>query len=295
MQKTKEYYDCVVIGAGCAGCTAGIYLGMSNVSCVIIGGYQTGGIINTTGIVDNYPGLPDISGPELAAKMVNHAKKYCNILNNNVVSIKPNGDLKSVYLDNNCIVECKSIIICSGAKHKKMEQLKDNVSYCAFCDGFLYKDKDVAIIGGGNGAFEAAGYLSGLCKSVTIINRTSLFRAFHSLRVSVEKKKNVQILTNLEIQSYKDNILTFQGDKHTPLVCEGVFVSIGLMPNTNFLPDEIALDGGGYIIVNDKMETSVPGIYAAGDVINVRYRQMTTAAGDATIAALTCVERLRGI
>jgi thioredoxin reductase (NADPH) len=295
MQKTKQYYDCVVIGAGCAGCTAGIYLGMSNVSCVIVGGYQHGGIITTTGIVDNYPGLPDISGPELAEKLINHAKKYCDILTNNVESIKIHDDFKYVYLDNNSIIECKSIIICSGAKYKKMEQLHNNVSYCAFCDGFLYKDKDVAIIGGGNSAFEAAGYLSGLCRTVTIINRTSLFRAFHTLRYSVEKKKNVKILTNVEIQSYENNILTFQGDKYEPTQYDGVFVCIGMMPNTAFLPDEIALNGGGYVIVNNRKETSVRGIYAAGDVTETLYHQMTTASSDATIAALSCVERLRGM
>ena len=287
----KYDFDCVVVGSGIAGMTAAIYLKRSNVNVLILDNNAPGGLLNKISIIENYPGFDKISGPDLAYKIFEQVNKlgieirYGKVLdiNNHIVKT----DIEEI--------SANKVILALGRKARKLENTNDikNISYCALCDGNLYKDKVVAIVGYSNSALEEAIYLSDICKKVIIIGRGSKFNGEDSLIDRIKKINNIEIQLNCVIETLnKENeslteIITNKG----LFKVDGMFVSIGYEPNVTFLND-INKDNG-YIIVDNKMKTNIDYIYACGDIIKKDIYQLTTAVGEATIAAINVKKELR--
>lgn len=292
-------YDCIVIGSGYAGCTASIYLSMAQKKHILLSGSTPGGLISTTSIVANYPGLNGISGIQMANQMIDHANSFseCTLQYDVVTNIEQRPEEQfTLYTENGECYTTRSIIIATGSSHRKLPIEDINgVMYCAVCDGFLFKDKTVAVVGGGNSAFEAACYLAPLTKNVYLIHRNKNYRAFPLLVNKAKQYENVHYFINSEIDHY----LT-EEDKFTGLIlkngqeikCDGVFIAIGHYPNTKFLKNFISLDEEGYIIVNQFLQCSRKNVFAAGDVINNPWRQGVVAAADGCKAALSVIKAL---
>lgn len=295
----ENLYDVTIIGAGPAGLTAAIYARRANLKTCVIEYALAGGKLYSTYEIDNYPGFQKVNGSKLGEELVEHAKKYnADFINGKVINIKENNNLKEVILDNNTTISTKTIIIATGTKEKKLElehaddYIGNGISYCAVCDGFFYKGKDVLIIGGGNSALEEALYLTSIVNKVYIVIRRDVFRADASVVSQIKNNPKIEII----VKSIPDSLVIENGtiaginlkDVDSGLVqtinCSGIFPYIGSLPETNFAPKEILLDNG-YIKTNEKMETSIKGIYAAGDVIDKALRQVITACNDGAIAA----------
>ncbi len=287
----KLDFDCVVVGAGIAGMTAAIYLKRSNLNVLILDNDAPGGLLNKISVVENYPGFTSISGPDLAYKIYEQVNNLgIEIRYGKVLSIKNH----QVITDLETITTNK-IILAIGRKARKLDNTNNlkNVSYCALCDANLYKDKIVAIVGYSNSALEEALYLSDICRKVIIIGRGTNFKGEDSLISKVKNKDNIDINLDCNIKSLEsDNnilnkIITDKGE----FIVDGMFVAIGYEPNTDFL-DNIAKDNG-YIIVDDKMKTNIDYIFACGDIIKKDVYQLTTAVGEATIAAINVKKEIK--
>lgn len=286
-------YDCVVIGAGIAGVTASIYLKRAGLNILLIEKKEVGGQIINTSEIENYPTIITANGAEFALLLKNQIKELeIPLLYEEVKDIKLNNNIKTIYT-NNTTIETYNIIIATGRIPRKLNlDNEDNllgkgISYCATCDGYFYKNKKVAIVGGGNSALEAAIYLSKICNSVTVINRSEKLRADEELQNEVKLLENVNILYNEEILSLgeKDGILNYLTLKNNEISIDGLFVYIGLVPTLPFIKNiDLKLENG-YIVVNQKMETNIPGIYACGDIIKKDVYQIITAASEGAIAA----------
>ena len=287
----KLDFDCVVVGAGIAGMTAAIYLKRSNLNVLILDNDAPGGLLNKISVVENYPGFTSISGPDLAYKIYEQVNNLgIEIRYGRVLSIKNH----QVITDLETITTNK-IILAIGRKARKLDNTNNlkNVSYCALCDANLYKDKIVAIVGYSNSALEEALYLSDICRKVIIIGRGTNFKGEDSLISKVKNKDNIDINLDCNIKSLEsDNnilnkIITDKGE----FIVDGMFVAIGYEPNTDFL-DNITKDNG-YIIVDDKMKTNIDYIFACGDIIKKDVYQLTTAVGEATIAAINVKKEIK--
>ena len=287
----KLDFDCVVVGAGIAGMTAAIYLKRSNLNVLILDNDAPGGLLNKISVVENYPGFTNISGPDLAYKIYEQVNNLgIEIRYGKVLSIKNH----QVITDLETITTNK-IILAIGRKARKLDNTNNlkNVSYCALCDANLYKDKIVAIVGYSNSALEEALYLSDICRKVIIIGRGTNFKGEDSLISKVKNKDNIDINLDCNIKSLEsDNnilnkIITDKGE----FIVDGMFVAIGYEPNTDFL-DNIVKDNG-YIIVDDKMKTNIDYIFAFGDIIKKDVYQLTTAVGEATIAAINVKKEIK--
>lgn len=287
----KLDFDCVVVGAGIAGMTAAIYLKRSNLNVLILDNDAPGGLLNKISVVENYPGFTSISGPDLAYKIYEQVNNLgIEIRYGKVLSIKNH----QVITDLETITTNK-IILAIGRKARKLDNTNNlkNVSYCALCDANLYKDKIVAIVGYSNSALEEALYLSDICRKVIIIGRGTNFKGEDSLISKVKNKDNIDINLDCNIKSLEsDNnilnkIITDKGE----FIVDGMFVAIGYEPNTDFL-DNITKDNG-YIIVDDKMKTNIDYIFACGDIIKKDVYQLTTAVGEATIAAINVKKEIK--
>ncbi len=293
-------HDVVIIGGGPAGLTAGIYAARGGLKALICEEKLLGGQIVLSFEVENYPGFPDgISGMELIERFTKQAEKFgVEITYEGVEKIEDHREHKSVYLTNGTCIKTKTVIIAAGATADKLgcpgekKFTGKGVSYCATCDGAFFRGKTVAVIGGGDSALEEALYLTNLAKKVYIIHRRDSLRAIKILQDRAMQNDKIEFIFNhivKEIQGDKFvNGLLLENTKTkelTRLPVDGVFIYIGTTPNTEFVKDLIELDEEGYIIVNDKMETNVPGIYAAGDIRVSPLRQVVTAASDGAIAA----------
>ena len=299
-------YDCVIIGSGPAGLTAAIYCLRANLNILILEKETMGGKLSKTYKIENYPGFNEINGADLANHFIEQVKNLkADIKEGNATNIKNSNNEKDIILDTNEIIKTKTIIIATGTKEKTLDlpmasdYIGKGISYCAVCDGFFYRKKDVAIIGGGNSALEEALYLSSLVNKIYIIIRRNEFRADKSI---VDK-----ILNNPKIEIIKEHLpekLIIENDriigleiknvlnnKLSTISCTGIFPYIGSYPNTNFLPKEI-LDENSYIVVDKNMKTKIEGIYAAGDVTNKNLRQIVTATNDGAIAANSIINLL---
>lgn len=289
----KQPFDCIVIGAGIAGVTASIYLKRAGLKILLLEKKAIGGQIINTSEIENYPTIENIDGTSFSLQLQNQIKKLeIPIEYKEVLDIQINGDLKIVKTKDNEYIT-KNIIIATGRIPRKLnldnedKLLGRGISYCATCDGYFYKNKKVAIIGGGNSALEAAIYLSKICNSVTVINRSEKLRADEELQNEVKLLENVKILYNEEILSLgeKDGILSYLTLKNNQISVDGLFVYIGLVPTLPFIKNiDLKLESG-YIVVNQKMETNIPGIYACGDIIKKDVYQIITAASEGAIAA----------
>lgn len=288
----NQHFDCIIIGAGISGCTAAIYLKRAGLNILMLEKKAIGGQIINTSEIENYPTITSTDGFTFSENL----KKQIENLNieikyEEVLDIK-NNTIKEVITKNN-IYLTKNIIIATGRTPRKLELNNENtllgkgISYCATCDGFFYKNKDVAILGGGNSALEAAIYLSKICNSITIINRSEKLRADYELINEVKNLKNIQIIYNEQIKELKENNGYLDGIvlNDRTLKVDGLFVYIGLIPILHFIKNvNLNLDNG-YIVVDDKMKTNIDGIYACGDIIKKNLYQIITAASEGAIAA----------
>ena len=298
-------YDVIIIGSGPAGITAAIYAKRAELSLIIIekAGLSGGQIINTYE-VDNYPGTPGISGFDLSIKFREHADKLdATFVTGEVTDFQLDGEIKVITMDDNIQYKAKSVIIATGGAPRHLnaegeEKLSGmGVSYCATCDGAFFKNKTVAVVGGGDVAVEDAIFLARICKHVYVIHRRDQFRAAKSISSRLMSLENVTILWDSVIERINGedkvdsidvkNVKT--SDKNTYEVA-GVFIAVGYLPNSETYKKVVATDESGYILAGENCETNIPGIYAAGDVRTKDLRQIITAASDGA-NAITAVEK----
>lgn len=294
-------YDLIIVGMGIAGISAAIYAKNSGLNVLMLEREMPGGLTNKINTINNYPGLGEISGPDLSYKLfetINKLQIPYEIVE--VTNIKVLKDKKIVKTSTNEF-ECKTIILATGRKPKSLgleqekELLGHGISTCALCDGALYKDKEIAIVGGGNSAVEEAIYLSKLVKKIYMIHRREQFTAEESLINKLEKKDNIEYLWNSKITSLlKDNnrLTGVVINEEKQLDIDGLFTYIGFEPNISFIKDLNITDEQGYIQVNEKYETTIPGIYAVGDAIKKNVYQLITAANDGAVAAVHVFESI---
>ena len=292
----------IILGSGPAGYSAGIYAARAGLNPTLITGFEVGGQLTTTTDVENWPGdYEDLQGPDLMIRMQNHAEKYgVNIVNDQIEKVDLSGEIKTLEGMNK--YSCKSLIISTGASAKYLglsseeKYLGKGVSACATCDGFFYKDEEVAVVGGGNTAAEEALYLTNLCKKVHLIHRRDSLRAEKILQDRIFEKANegkINLVWNNELKEIKGdgNVVTHLNlSNYDDIQVKGVFIAIGHNPNTEIFKDQIDMKDG-YIIINTGLNgnvtgTSVPGVFAAGDVADSVYRQAITSAGFGCMAAL---------
>ena len=294
--------DVVVIGAGIAGITASIYLKRANKDVLLIEKGMIGGIINKTSSIENYPTINNITGPDFANLLFNQVMdNKIDMRFATVINVTSKGEKKIVKLKDEEI-ECKYVILATGKEVRKLGvPLEDElsgygISYCALCDGPLYKDKNVAVVGTGTAALEEALYLSNICKKVTILAKYDYFKADEKLVDDIKSKENIKILYSSMVEKFiaKDKRLALleyvHNNKTNKLKIDGCFIYIGSTPNV-FGELGLELDNN-YIKVNDKMETSIKGIYAIGDVIKKDVYQLVTATNDGAVAANNIIKEL---
>ena len=294
--------DVVIIGAGIAGMTAALYLKRGNKDVLLIEKGIPGGAINTASTVKNYPGINVVSGPDFGSMLFDQiTENKIDVKFSTVLNIENYDDKKVVVLPNDRI-ECKYIIIATGKETRKLnvpnekELTGHGISYCALCDGPLYKNKNVAVVGTGDAALEEALFLSDICKKVTILAKYDYFKCQEHILNDVKKKKNIDILYSSIVTEFvaKDNKLSSLKYKHDDniksLKVDGCFIYIGSTPNI-FANLNIKLDGN-YISVDENMETSIKGIYAAGDIVKKNLYQLVTASSDGALAATSILKEL---
>ncbi len=298
-------YDLIIIGAGPAGITAGIYAKRANLKVAVIESGAPGGQMVNTGEIENYPGFRNTAGADLALEMFNHGMSLgVEYIFNKVIKVN-NGNIKEVVLTDQ-ILKTKAIIIATGAVPRKLgleneEALSGkNISWCAICDGPLYKGKDLVVVGGGNSAVEEAAYLATLAKSVTIVQNLPTLTADKKAIEVLLKHDNVKIHYNSSVNAFLLNDdKSFKGveiitkDKELLFIkVDGVFEYIGLIPSTASFTELGILNDYGYIKTTEMMETKLAGIYAAGDVREKQIRQVVTATNDGAIATQNVLKYL---
>jgi len=300
----QQVYDLIILGSGCAGLTAGIYGGRAQLRTLILENGALGGQAATTNEIGNYPGVPDASGPELMQRMLEQARSFgAEFQSCTVHSVQLAGERKRVETSAG-IFEAYAIILATGATPRKLgfegetEFRGRGVGYCATCDGFFFQDKDIFVIGGGNSAAEEALYLTRFAKKVTVLVRKDAFRCEKTVAQKVLSHPKIEVKFNTElIRAYGDETLkgaelrnNRTGEITTYTVSEedgmfGIFVFVGYQPASELFQGQVELDGDGYIRTNDRLETNLPGVYAAGDVRTKELRQLVTATADGAIAA----------
>lgn len=290
-------YDFAIIGGGPAGYTAATYAARAGLKTAVLERICAGGQMVLTNSIDNYPGFPaGIDGTKLAEEMRRGAEKNgVQTIYTEVTGIVPQQGAWIVQCkDRHC--PARSVLISAGAASRKLgipgerELIGKGVSYCAACDGMLYKGKSVAVVGGGNSAVTEVLHLSKICRKVTLIHRRDALRAGKAEQEALQKAENVELLLNcqvMEIQEQNNGIRLIMEQNHLPLEmeCSGLFISIGRAPASDPFANVVKLDENGYITTDDQMRTSTPGIYAAGDIRAKDIRQIVTAAADGAIAA----------
>ena len=299
-------YDLIIVGAGPAGLTAAVYASRAGLKTLILEKGAPGGKVFVTHLVENYPGFESISGRELAGNMHKHALKFgAEYVYGDVLKIEDLGETKEVTTNMGKYTS-KTVIIATGTENRKLgikgedEFTGRGVSYCAICDGNFFKGKDVVCVGGGNSALEEALYLADVCKSVTIIHRRDEFRAENYIVENVKKHPNIKLALDSVVEEIigEDKVSSVKlknvkTKEVTILDTEGVFIYVGLISltsNFNTLP---ILDKTGAVLTNEHMETSIKGIYSAGDVKSKELRQIATAISDGAIAAQSIINSLK--
>ena len=286
-------YDCIVIGAGVAGMTAALYLKRSGINVLLIEREMPGGVLNKTTEIENYPGFTKINGTDLALSIYEQIKnQQIEYKYGNVVEIVCNGEEKIVKT-NRDEFKTKNIILATGRTPRKLGLSKEEklighgISYCAICDGSFFKDKEVALVGGGNSALTGALYLSNITSKVYIINRSDKLKADEILQSKIKEKSNIEILFNSKVTNIneKDNVLDSVDLNNKELNVKGLFIYIGFDPDINYLKNLNIKTKNGYIEVDEDMQTNIKGIYACGDIVSKKVYQISTAIGEAAIAA----------
>lgn len=294
MSEIFDQYDVAILGAGPAGISAAIYAVRGRLKTLWLDKqFAQGGQILNTYEVDNYPGLPGISGMDLGEAMGAHAQKFgIAPIRENVLSVEDAGTEKIIRTKKH-EYRAKTVILACGASHRMLnipgeQELSGmGVSYCATCDGAFFKDRTAAVIGGGNMAVEDAIFLSRICKKVYLIHRREELRAEKILQDALMARENIEILWNsvaVEIQGKNTvdglKIRNVKTQEESLIGTDGVFIAVGLAPNTDRFKDLTALDEGGYVIAGEEGITQTPGIFAAGDIRTKALRQVVTAVAD---------------
>lgn len=293
----KKVFDIAVIGGGPAGYTAAIYAGRAGYTCVVFEKASPGGQMGITSSIENYPGFVSVDGFELASKMMEQAMNFgAAFVYEEVTAVQLDGKTKTVQTDS-AAYECRAVILATGAKPRLLgvpgetEFSGRGVSYCATCDGMFFRGKTVVVNGGGDTAFEDALYLSNVCEKVYLVHRRDSFRAAASMVKKAEAKGNITFIKNALISEIVGGMSvtgvrltdTKTGEEST-VDCSGVFVAVGRIPDTALVKDQLALDGNGYVIADETTKTTVPGVFAAGDVRTKALRQIVTACADGAAA-----------
>jgi thioredoxin reductase (NADPH) len=303
--KKTERIKCLIIGSGPAGYTAAIYAARADMNPIMYTGMEPGGQLTTTTEVDNFPGYPDgIDGPEMMVQLQKQAERFGTDVRIGMITevdfSDEIGGIHKVCVDNKTWIEAESVIISTGATAKYLglpseQRLRGGgVSACAVCDGFFYKNQDVAIVGGGDTAAEEATYLANICTNVTMLVRRDEMRASKAMQKRVQKAKNIDMLYNTEIdevlgEQVVEGIRMFNNktDEKENIEVTGLFIAIGHKPNTDVFEGQVEMDETGYIFTDAKStKTNKPGVFASGDVQDKTYRQAVTAAGTGCMASL---------
>lgn len=293
----EKIYDTIIIGGGPAGYTAALYAARAGLDTLVLEKLSAGGQMLVTGDIDNYPGFDEgIDGFELGMRMKAGAERFgAKSAYGNVLSVDLSSDIKSVVTDSASYL-AKTLVLANGADPRRLtargedELIGRGVHYCAHCDGRFYKDSVVAVVGGGNSALEDAIYLSRLAKKVYLINRRRELRASKIYVDKIDELTNVDFIPDAavsEIEKLESGLslkILRHGEEYK-LSIDGLFVSIGRVPNTEIYKGAVELDEGGYIKADESTKTSVPGVFAAGDVRSKELRQIITAAADGAVAA----------
>lgn len=295
-------YDAVVIGAGPAGITAALYLVRSGVSVALVENSAPGGQILSTAEIENYPGFPkSIKGWELADLFDAHLSGYPVARVRGLVrSVEPaDGNLFRVVLSEGEPLEAKAVVACTGARHRKLGAPGEDtfsgkgVSYCAVCDGNFYRGRDVAVVGGGNSALEEALYLSRIVNKVYLIHRRDAFRGAMVYQNKVREAENIELVTGSVVDEIRGNsagmdavaVRRVESGETRVIPADGIFIYVGMEPLSGYLPEQVTRDAAGFVLTDAEMCTSVPSIFAAGDIRAKRCRQVSSAVGDGATAA----------
>lgn len=308
----KTKHQVLIIGSGCAGLTAAIYASRAQLSPVVIGGYKAGGQLSLTTEVENFPGFPEgVQGPELIQRMREQAAKFgTEFIDSDVTAVDFSGKPFKLTVDGT-VHEADAVIIASGADARMLGVPSENrllghgVSTCATCDGFFYREKEIAVVGGGDSALEEATFLTRFASKVTVIHRRDEFRASKAMQQKTFGNPKVEIRWNAVVDDVLDEGTgavtgirlkdTVTGEM-SELKVDGVFIAIGHVPNTAVFKGVLEMDEQGYLrkCCPGSMSTSIPGVFVAGDVYDTRYRQAITASGMGCQAALDAERWLEG-
>jgi len=304
----KSDYDLVIIGGGPAGLTAGLYASRAKLNAVLFERLMPGGQVLVTDLVENYPGFPEgISGSDLVQKMADQAKKFGLVIESDeVVSLDLAGEIKTIKFSNRTVT-AKAVIIATGASPRRLNVPGEDVfygrgvSFCATCDGPFFRDKIVVAAGGGDTAVQESIFLTKFAKKVYLIHRRDQLRATKILQERAFANDKIEFVWDSAVTSIsgsdgveKVTVKNLKSGNTRDLAADGVFVWIGILPNTEFLKNAVKTDQSGFIITDSNMQTSVPGVFAAGDVRNTPLRQIATAIGDAAIAAISAEHYIEG-
>lgn len=305
-----NHFDVIVIGGGPAGLTAGIYLSRAKLNTLILNEGTVGGQMVLTHEIANYPGIEKISGYELARNMKSQAQKFgCNIKSNiKITSLDLKEEIKKVTVNHNDVFTSNAVIIATGGKSRMVgakgekEFKGKGISYCATCDGDFFQDKEIIVVGGGNSALEEAVSLTKYASKVTVVHQFDHFQAFEYYVNEAKNNSKIDFIMESKIIEFigeeKLSYVKIQNQRTeeiSEMKIDGVFIFIGYVPNTESLEEIIALNESKEIIVDKNLMTNLTGVYAAGDSIQKRYRQVTTAVGDGTIAALGAAEFINNL
>lgn len=301
--------DVIVIGAGPAGMTAAMYAARAQLKVALIEPGPYGGQMNNTDVIENYPGFLSIKGMELGEKMKQNVDRDgVEAIYGHVTSIEDKGNIKLVYTEKE-VYETKVVIIASGGFHRMLnipgeeEYAGKGVSYCAVCDGMFFRNQHVVVVGGGDSAIEEGIYLSQIASKVTVIHRRDELRAKKDLQLQAFKNEKMEFIWNTVVKEVKGNDMTVTSvtlentitGEQNDFSCDGIFIYVGMSPNTEFIKDLPLEQNHGWIPTNEKMETNIPGIYAVGDVRDKDLRQVATAVGDGTIAGQEAFQYIQSL
>lgn len=297
----SDMYDLTIVGGGPGGLSAAIYAMRAAMKTVMVEKAAPGGQINLSDEVENYPGFPHVSGAELSMKLAEHARAYgLEEIGEEVTAVEPGLDFHTIRLADGNALKTHAVILATGGSPRKLgipgeeAYYGKGVSYCAVCDGFFFRGKEVIVVGGGDSACEEALYLAKLAAKVYLVHRRDALRASMILQQRVKADCNIEILWNtipLEIKAGDQGVdaVTLQDTRtreNREMAIDGVFVFIGFEPNNQLVPAGVRLNAEGFVITDEKCETAIPGIFAVGDLRERYARQIVLAAGDGCLAAL---------
>jgi thioredoxin reductase (NADPH) len=292
----------IIIGSGCAGLTAAIYAGRANLNPLVIDGYEPGGQLSLTTMVENFPGFPDgILGPDLIENMRKQAQRFGAEFKAGAITEVDLSKRPFRITSGNEAFETRALIIASGATARMIglesekKLIGHGVSTCATCDGYFFRGKEIAVVGGGDSAMEEANFLSKFASRVHLLHRRPEFRASKIMVDRARANEKIHMVTPVVVEDISDvdkggveslTLRNTQTNEITNLAVEGVFIAIGHEPTTKVFRGQLDMDENGYLITHDGSQTNVPGVFAAGDVQDHHYRQAVTAAGSGCMAAI---------